>query len=156
MLSEEPFQPSCRRPSLPDRPGPARPGPTRPSSTIFSRGGPSHLDHYLVSHPTAFWELVEHYCDAAEKRKEPPGAHNHREAVRLREGKVVIVRVFFFSLSLCFVFDALWLCIYMYEWNKDVCACVSFLASMCTLDLLSQRGNDAFYVTGSAVSYFHI
>lgn len=29
MLSEEPFQPSCRRPSLPHRPGPARLGPAR-------------------------------------------------------------------------------------------------------------------------------
>lgn len=55
---------------------------------------------------------------------------------------------------------ALWLCIYMCEWSEyglNVCVCVcSFLASMCIVALLFQRGYYAFYVIGLAVSYFHI
>lgn len=58
------------------------------------------------------------------------------------------------------VFCALWLCIYMCEWNEyGLCVCVClccFLASMCIVDMLFQHGNYAFYVIGLAVSYFHI
>lgn len=50
---------------------------------------------------------------------------------------------------LFFFFCALWVCIYMCEWSEfglSVCLCVYFffLASMCIVDLLFQRGYYAF------------